>query len=158
MFGRLDLKTLCFTIAMIPTVAYAEDHTTSFYPKPPAYGDKMMETTGIFDGFAHGNKSAGLEIVDQSGVRHDFLWSNGDPGHVSINGHSFPCFMAPNPSRRFAGISCDSWPQSIVAGKTKVYVRYFEVVRNNRVMSVATDIRSTPLQQDQQLRLSTVRE
>jgi hypothetical protein len=158
MSRRLDWKTVCFTIAIIPTVTYAEDRTPSFYPKPPAYSEQMMETVGIFAGFAHGNKSAGLELVDQSGARHDLLWSNGDPGHVSINGHSFPCFMAPNPSRKFAGISCDSWPQSIVAGRTKVYVRYFEVVRNNRVVSVATDIRSSPLQQDRQLRLSRVRQ
>jgi len=69
-------------------------------------------------------KSASLTIVPEAGHALDFYVST----RFTINGNRTRCISPPH--GRWQGFMCQDWPPSLVLGKTKVTVIYWETARD----------------------------
>jgi hypothetical protein len=133
----------------LQSAAPAEVDNFYFFPKPPSYNakDYIGEIAGTLDDFDYGRRSCAMTIRIANGDRHSYYIAK--RGSVLLDGKPTDCFESPGPSAsKRSGVrpyTCATWPRSIVAKRTKVYLEVFLASYHSQSIPVVGIVSLYPL-------------
>ena len=105
---------LAASVVALPVAASAD------FPPRPA-GAPLHETRGVLQDWGIGNRSGGISIRTQTGVRW-FAVSD----RIYVDGKRVICALPPRRGQKPDKAECESWPAGLVLGTSRVVVSYWD--------------------------------